>query len=136
MILLTLFLNFLLVFNLNIHSSFAVPNEITGTLPLEFSYIADMTSIALEYQKGLYGPIPTIIGNMSNLKSSSVPSSGPDFGGVIPSSLFKIPSLEYITFNFNEGVWGFPPLVQSKSRGHILTGLTMESCGLSGTIPS
>jgi len=111
-----------------------VPNNLAGILPPELGHLEGLTSIGIENQKGLVGSIPSTIGNLVNLNSIAILFGGPDFGGTIPSSLFTIPSLEYITLVFNEGTWEFPPSVGS--AGNSLLGIRMDSTGLSGTVPS
>eukprot|EP00585_Thalassiosira_rotula_P023320 CAMPEP_0196226464 /NCGR_PEP_ID=MMETSP0912-20130531/50414_1 /TAXON_ID=49265 /ORGANISM="Thalassiosira rotula, Strain GSO102" /LENGTH=603 /DNA_ID=CAMNT_0041505963 /DNA_START=27 /DNA_END=1836 /DNA_ORIENTATION=- len=75
--------------------SFQTPNNLTGTIPPEFGHIQGMTHVGLQYQKGLYGPIPSTIGNLVGLQTFSLLFAGPELGGVIPSSLFTIPTVEY-----------------------------------------
>eukprot|EP00580_Thalassiosira_gravida_P014841 CAMPEP_0201682652 /NCGR_PEP_ID=MMETSP0494-20130426/51725_1 /ASSEMBLY_ACC=CAM_ASM_000839 /TAXON_ID=420259 /ORGANISM="Thalassiosira gravida, Strain GMp14c1" /LENGTH=692 /DNA_ID=CAMNT_0048166411 /DNA_START=30 /DNA_END=2104 /DNA_ORIENTATION=- len=111
------------------------PNNLTGTIPTEFGHIQGMTGIDLQYQKGLYGPIPSTIGNLVGLEGISILFAGPGFGGVIPSSLFTIPTLEWITLQYNEGIFSFPPSINSHGNLSLL-GLFVKSSGLSGTIPS
>mmetsp|Transcript_12582 Transcript_12582/g.27309 ORF Transcript_12582/g.27309 Transcript_12582/m.27309 type:complete len:794 (+) Transcript_12582:236-2617(+) len=116
-----------------VHLNFRIPNNLTGTLPPEFVHLP-LTVIRLENQKGLYGSIPSTIGNMVNLNSFSILFSGPEFGGVIPSSLFTIPAMEWITITHNEGDWEFPTSIESGQENKI-KGLKLKSNGLSGTIP-
>ncbi len=113
----------------------AVPNNLTGTIPPEFGYIKDVTNITFESQKGLHGSIPSTIGNMRGLRSFSILFGGPNLGGTIPSSLFTISAIKYITFLFNAGTWELPGSISADSEQKLL-GLTLANSGLSGTIPS
>jgi len=94
-----------------------------------------MTDFLLEHQTGLRGSIPSTIGNMGDLTSFSVLFAGPEFGGMVPSSMFTNPTIKWLSFMYNEGTWSFPPSIESKGNSGIL-GLTFRSSGLSGTLPS
>ena len=94
-----------------------------------------MTHVGLENQKGLYGSLPTTIGNM-NIYSFSILFGGPQFGGVLPASLFSIPTVKYVTFLYNEGDWEFPTSITSPIKETVLDALNFQSTGLSGLIPS
>ena len=113
----------------------SVPNNIVGTLPPEIGYLQDVTYVELENQKGLHGSLPSTIGNM-NLKSFSILYGSPEFGGVIPSSLFTIPSIQYVTFLLNEGVWEFPASITTPVKETVLSDLNFGSTRISGAIPS
>ena len=115
-------------------NNMSVPNNIVGTLPPEFGYLYDVTNVGLENQKGLYGSLPSTIGNM-NLYSIGILFGGPEFGGVIPSSLFTIPSIKYVSFLQNEGVWEFPTSMTPPSKETVLSELNFGFTGLSGAIP-
>ena len=115
-------------------SSFPVPNNLSGTLPPELGYL-DLTAIALEKQRGLYGPLPSTIGKSPYLRSLSILFMAPRLGGILPSSLFVNPSMVWLTLVENEGTWEFPTTIPSTpGTNHSLLGLTMT--GMSGTIPS
>ena len=112
-----------------------VPNNLTGTLPLELGHLIDVESIGFENQVGLRGSLPSSIGSMINLGSISILFAGPDFGGEIPDSLFNIPNLKHVSFQYNTGVWSFSELLKSDNILSPLLSLVIKSCGLSGTLP-
>ena len=124
---------------------FSVANNLTGSIPPEFGRIDDMSYISIERQT-LNGSLPSTIGEIANLKSLSIQYAGPQFGGVLPTSLFTSPSLEYISILHNKGKWQFPssiPLVPESNTS--LLGLTVSSdpifvghgeSGIVGTLPS
>ena len=89
-----------------------------------------------ENQKELRGSIPSTIGLMVHLQSFSALFFGPDFGGVIPPSLFTLPSIEYVTILFNDGVWELPASIDGNGLENNLLGISMRYTGLSGSIPS
>ena len=115
-------------------SFFSVVNNLTGTLPSEFGSLIDIKTIGLEHHKGLYGTLPSTIGNLINLESFSILFSGPNFRGMIPKSLFSIPALKYISLFHNEGVWSFPPTIDSNGSSKLL-GVYMANTSLSSTLP-
>ena len=94
----------------------------------------------------LNGSLPSTIGEIANLKTLSIHYAGPQFGGVLPTSLFTSPSLEYISINYNEGNWQFPPSLPLVPESNTsLLGLTVSSdpifvghreSGIVGTLPS
>lgn len=94
-----------------------------------------MNAVELENHKGLRGTFPNTIGNMVNLGSISVLFAGARFGGVLPSSLFSIPSLRYISFYFNEGAWEFPESIDIKEQDSALEAIQFAQGGLTGKIP-
>ena len=112
-----------------------VPNNLTGTFPPEFGHLEDLTAVRLEQQSGLRGSIPSTIGNMTALDSFSIQFVGPEFGGMVPSSLFSLPWLKWISIYYNEGVWSLPPSIDCQSNSS-LTGVSIASSGLSGNMPS
>lgn len=120
--------------------NFRIPNNLTGIIPPEFGYLEDVTWISFENQKELRGSIPSTIGHMANLHSITINFSGPGFGGMVPPSLFTIPAVQYITFQFGEGVWRFPEtiddIMEGDNNGSSLVAISMGDNGLSGTMPS
>jgi len=112
-----------------------VPNNLQGILPPEIGFLSGLTHISLEDQKELHGSIPSTIGDLINLDSISILFAGPDFGGLIPPSLFTISSLQWITWIHNEGVWELPSSA-AVSPSNIIAGIQMKHTGLSGTVPA
>ncbi|KAL7539167.1 hypothetical protein ACHAXR_011840 [Thalassiosira sp. AJA248-18] len=115
--------------------NFRISNNLSGTIPPEFGYLEDMNEITMENQKQMIGSIPSTIGNMVNLYSLSFQFFGPGFGGLIPSSLFSIPALEWITLYGHEGMFEFPPSIETTGVENKIAGVFIRFSGLAGTIP-
>ena len=132
---------------LNIFADFLAQSDVvnlTGTLPPEIGHLEDLTAILLQNQQGVRGSIPSAIGNMVNLQSIAFFRTGPNFGGLIPSSLFTLPSLQYVTiadqdvplmYRLSESAWEFPATIESKPENNI-KGIRIGNVIIPGTIPS
>ena len=116
-------------------SASLVRNNMTGTLPSEIGHLEDINLLLIENQTGLHGVLPSTIGNMTMLSSISILFMGPNFGGLIPQSMFAMPSLTHLNINFNEGTWAFPSEIQLGEESSLET-IAAESTKLSGLLPT
>eukprot|EP00984_Skeletonema_dohrnii_P030894 scaffold22771_cov108-Skeletonema_dohrnii-CCMP3373.AAC.1 len=90
-----------------------IDNDLNGPLPLEIGHLIDCKAIGLENNLRLTGPLPQTMGNMTSLFSMALILNGPDFGGELPSSLFQLKNLTYITILGNLGKnWSLPTNAQ------------------------
>eukprot|EP00577_Skeletonema_sp_RCC1716_P009231 CAMPEP_0113435814 /NCGR_PEP_ID=MMETSP0013_2-20120614/36484_1 /TAXON_ID=2843 ORGANISM="Skeletonema costatum, Strain 1716" /NCGR_SAMPLE_ID=MMETSP0013_2 /ASSEMBLY_ACC=CAM_ASM_000158 /LENGTH=690 /DNA_ID=CAMNT_0000326229 /DNA_START=55 /DNA_END=2123 /DNA_ORIENTATION=+ /assembly_acc=CAM_ASM_000158 len=116
--------------------NFRIDNDLNGPLPPEIGYLIDCNSMQLENNIRLTGPLPQTIGNMIHLVSFSLILNGPKFGGELPSSLFQLKNLKYITIMSNLGKdWSLPTDVQVGDDTQ-LEQIVLVRNNFSGAIPS
>ncbi|KAK1741235.1 leucine-rich repeat domain-containing protein [Skeletonema marinoi] len=76
------------------------------------------------------------MGNMTSLLSMALILNGPDFGGELPSSLFQLKNLKYITIQNNLGKnWSLPANVQVGDDTR-LEQIVLARNNFAGSIPS
>ncbi|KAK1741228.1 leucine-rich repeat domain-containing protein, partial [Skeletonema marinoi] len=113
-----------------------IENDLNGPLPLEIGHLIDCKAIGLENHLRLTGPLPQTMGNMTSLFSMALILNGPDFGGEIPSSLFQLKNLKYITIEYNLGKeWSLPSNAQVGDNPQ-LERLVLARNNFAGIIPS
>ena len=107
-----------------------------GPLPPEIGYLIACNSIGLENNIRLTGSLPQTMGNMTSLFSMALILNGPDFGGELPSSLFQLKNLKYITIQNNLGKnWSLPANVQVGDDTR-LEQIVLARNNFAGSIPS
>ena len=96
----------------------------------------DCKAIGIESALRLTGPLPQTMGNMTSLLSMALILNGPDFGGELPSSLFQLKNLKYITIQNNLGKnWSLPANVQVGDDTR-LEQIVLARNNFAGSIPS
>ena len=107
-----------------------------GPLPPEIGYLNDCKGLGFENNIRLTGPLPQTMGNMTSLFSVALILNGPNFGGELPSSLFQLKNLIYITIMSNLGKdWSLPTNAQVGDDTQ-LEQIVLVRNNFSGAIPS
>ncbi|KAK1743585.1 leucine-rich repeat domain-containing protein, partial [Skeletonema marinoi] len=115
---------------------FRIENNLNGPLPPEIGYLIDCKGVGFENNIRLTGSLPQTMGNMTSLFSVSLLLNGPNFGGELPSSLFQLKNLIYITIMSNLGKdWSLPTNAQVGDDTQ-LEQIVLVRNNFSGAIPS
>jgi hypothetical protein len=112
-----------------------IVNDLNGPLPPEIGYLIDCRGLMLENHLRLTGPLPQTMGNMAGLFSVALLLNGPNFGGELPSSLFRLKNINTIHIQDNLGKnWSLPTNVQVGDDTH-LERLLLVRNSFAGIIP-
>jgi len=105
-----------------------VDHNLSGSLTNDLNYFSDIIVVNL-YFNNLTGPIPDL---SSLVKLEQLDLDDNKLSGIVPESLFLLPSLANIFLLFNHGLTGTIPEIEDTSK---LVAISLLGCSLSGTIP-
>ena len=111
--------------SLNLHN-----NGLSGPLPTEIGNLTNLEYLDLSHS-GFSGPLPTEIGNLTNLEYLDLTSSG--FSGPLPTEIGNLTNLEYLDLT-SSGFSG--PLPTEIGNLTNLEYLDLTSSGFSGPLPT
>jgi len=97
---------------------YGVGNNLVGTIPLELSYLSNLTSLNLGRNQLLTGNIPPELGNLSNLTHLKLHEN--NLNGSIPPELGNLGNLEDLALGYNQLTGNIPPEIGNLSNLNIL----------------
>ncbi|GER38925.1 leucine-rich repeat protein kinase family protein, partial [Striga asiatica] len=92
--------------------------------------LTELLTLDLSYNKGMTGPLPAAIGDVTKLSSLILVGCG--FSGLIPPSIGSLQRLRYLSLNSNNFIGGIPPSIGNLSN---LYWLDLADNKLTGSIP-
>ncbi|CAA0840062.1 Leucine-rich repeat protein kinase family protein [Striga hermonthica] len=104
--------------------------NLSGQLSSDVAKLSELLTLDLSYNKGMTGPLPAAIGDVTKLSSLILVGCG--FSGLIPPSIGSLQRLRYLSLNSNNFIGGIPPSIGNLSN---LYWLDLADNKLTGSIP-
>nr|QNJ34485.1 CARD1-like protein 3 [Striga asiatica] len=104
--------------------------NLSGQLSSDIAKLTELLTLDLSYNKGMTGPLPAAIGDVTKLSSLILVGCG--FSGLIPPSIGSLQRLRYLSLNSNNFIGGIPPSIGNLSN---LYWLDLADNKLTGSIP-
>ncbi|KAF9592301.1 hypothetical protein IFM89_013527 [Coptis chinensis] len=104
--------------------------NLKGTLGGDIAELSELKSLDLSFNPGLTGPLPSEIGNLTNLDILIL--AGCSFSGSIPEEIGNLANLSFLALNSNNFSGNIPPTLGSLSN---LYWLDVADNQLTGSLP-
>ena len=112
------------------------PNHIVGTTPSTICRMGALEDLYLRYVSGMWGTIPTCVGDLANLTSIDYTDAG-SLNGTLPRGLCKLRKLQKLVmsnFQYTGGLSGTIPDCLGEDQRRLST-ISFMSNNLHGPIP-